>query len=150
MIYNWLVERVKIYICYLQGSRNVNCFKNIYSEKLLKNYTKLFRSSFPEMLQTFFTQRALQGHSQGTLSALGHSSTWALEGHSRHLVLGQLSTSDTRTHEGHLGTQSTLFSRLHQMLQKSICIMFLYSLNGHSSTSFCNSLFRFTHRLIMC
>ena len=53
----------------------------MYSEKIYKNSIKLSTSPFPEMLQTFFTQRTLQRHSKGTLRSLkGHSKgTYALK-----------------------------------------------------------------------
>ena len=72
---------------------------NIYSEKFLKNSVKLLRSPFPVMLLTFFTRRALRGHSDTqrqslvTQRVLKHSKgtgrelkrhskdIWALKGH---------------------------------------------------------------------
>ena len=72
---------------------------NICSEKFLKNSVKLLRSPFPVMLLTFFTRRALRGHSDTqrqslvTQRVLKHSKgtwrelkrhskdIWALKGH---------------------------------------------------------------------
>ena len=51
----------------------------MYSEKFLKITTKLLRSPFPVMLETFFTRKNIQrtlGYTKGTKGALrGHLRT---------------------------------------------------------------------------
>ena len=51
---------------------SVNIMCNMYSEEILKNLIKLLRRSFPVLLLTSFTARALKDHF-GTQRKLGHS-----------------------------------------------------------------------------
>ena len=79
-------------------------------KKFIKFYVKPWRSAFPVMLQTFLTQRALEGHSKSTwvFKVLGHSSTLRRLGTWMTLrYSGTRALEHTQTH-GHSGTWRTL------------------------------------------
>ena len=98
----------------------------MYSEKFLKSSIKLLRSSFPVMLQTFLTRRALKMYlsTQRLLQLHSKATRGALQGHSKgtpktlqtrskstpralwHLGTWALRHFGTRALGEHLGTQT--------------------------------------------
>ena len=108
-----------LHILFPRKQKTITIMQNMYSERFLKDSIKLLWSPFPVMLQTFFTRRALKGHSWVTQRALNHSigtlrafqahldtqgdrdsstwGIWALKGYLSSRALNAL---------GHLGTRA--------------------------------------------